>query len=92
MGSLNGYIFRINYDVPEKVTKMFHRLHENPNLQYKDIPVDLLKYELKDDDIPEALRKKSTSGKSTRTAKKPKDQEEEGSDEADEDGVFKEDI
>lgn len=78
LGSLNGHIFRINYDVPEKVMEIYNKLYKHPNLQYKDIPAELLEYELKGDAIPEGLRKRLGSEKSTRTAESTKKKKEVG--------------
>jgi hypothetical protein len=55
---LDGHVFRINYDVPEEITRQLYKLYElyDRDAKYEEIPEHLTAYEIEreDSDVEEA--------------------------------------
>lgn len=69
---LDGHLFRINYDVPEEITRQLEELYDR-DAKYEEIPEHLKAYEteMEDSDVEEAkeierLAKEQTQGKASK--------------------------
>lgn len=53
--SIDGHLFKINYDVPQEVTEALYELNFQ-EAKYEDIPREFLKYEVVEGDYDAAQR------------------------------------
>ncbi|KAF7169053.1 hypothetical protein CNMCM5623_001885 [Aspergillus felis] len=70
---LDGHLFRINYDVPEEITRQLEELYDR-DAKYEEIPEHLKAYEteMEDSDVEEAKELERLSEEQTqdKTSKK----------------------
>ncbi|KAJ5820358.1 hypothetical protein N7474_005949 [Penicillium riverlandense] len=50
--SIDGHVFRVNYDAPEEITRQLEELFDR-EVKYEGIPEDVKAYETGDDDADE---------------------------------------